>query len=314
MRILLWLLPGLLIAICNLGAYPLTLVDGRGAAFRLEKQPQRVISLAPSTTDIATAIGAFTQLCAITEHCQWPAAAASLFVQRLSVYPEPSLETIIAQQPDLILAAAITRPEVVKQLREWGLQVLVVDRFSLAGITADIRLVGQALGRESAAERVIADFNRVRAQIDAAVQAQQHSLPPRVLFALGAELDFCAGGGCYLNALIEAVGGQNVAAQVAQDWPKLSPESILAMDPQLLIIMADTITADAHHQTRENLQTHSVWRLLTAVKTHQVYLVDRQLFSVPGVQLQKALVVLFDRLHPNVDLVQFQTCESTSAE
>lgn len=280
--------------------YPITLVDGRGDATRVEARALRVVSIAPSTTGIVVELQGLEQLVGVSKHCQLPAEAGA--VLRVPVYPAPSTEILLSLKPDLILAADITSPQTVAQLRRVGLKVLVLNSKGLNGVLEDIRLVGQALDLTPAAERLITDFQAVRARLDTVLQTSDDP-PPRVLMALSPALDYCVGRGVYADALIAEAGGQNVAQGTGISWPKLSIEGVLAMRPEVIIIVSDTVSAAAQQQMLEHFQKHPIWKVLPAVRLGRVYLVHRELFSVPGPCLQEALQVLFAHLHP--ELAQF---------
>lgn len=278
--------------------FPVSLVDGRGATVIVQKQPLRVISLAPSTTEIALDIGGVERLVAVTEHCTLPSSLEGL--KRLPVYPQPSTEAILALKPDLVLAADITSRGNVEQLRRLNLKVIVLNSAGLDGIVRDIETMGIALGLENSAQAVVRSFQQGRQRVKQALQRQSPDEKPTVLFALGDSLEYFAGKGVFADSLIEEAGGRNVGATAGLPWPQLSAEAILQADPQVIFITGKALTGTAREEALAKFEKHPVWKGLQAVRNRRVYWLDSELFSVPGTRMKSALQVLFAHLYPDL--------------
>ena len=279
-------------------SYPLTLVDGRGDATRLNAKPERVVSIAPSATDIVVELQGWDRLVGVSEHCQLSEEAGT--VARLPIYPGPSAEKLLGLQPDLVLAADITSPQVVAQLRRLGLCVLVLNSAGLEGVVADIRLVGEALDLTESAQRIVARFQSIRKRVRTALRTLDDRQKPTVLMALSPALDYFVGRGVYADALITEAGGRNLGASVGLQWPKLSAESLIDLNPDVIFISQEEVSAAARRQLLVNLRADPNWQEMRAVKRGSVYLIESQLFSVPGTRLQWALPILFEYLHPEL--------------
>lgn len=290
--------------------YPMTLVDGRGDTITLDARPERVMSIAPSTTEIVVELQrlarlsqrnqsknlqSVARLVAVSDHCDLPAHAGD--IMRLPIYPAPSIEALMVLEPDLILAADITSLQVVAHLRRMGLTVIVLNSAGLDGVVEDIRLVGQALDLPVAAEMIITDFQAVRTRIRAALETADFP-KPRVLMALSPTLDYCVGQGVYADSLIQEAGGHNLGAITGVAWPKLSTEGVLAMDPDAIFILSDSASEANQRQVIANYNKHPAWKEIKAVQTGAVYLLASDHFSVPGPRLKEALPILFAHLYP----------------
>ncbi len=138
-------------------AFPVTITDDTGRAVAVDREPKRVVSLAPSNTEILFALGLGPSVVGVTDFCDYPAEAKD---KPKMGGIKPSLEKIVAAQPDLVLAIAETAgpPEIATKLEGLGIKVLVLGAKNIDGITADIQLVGKATGREAEAGKVVAQI------------------------------------------------------------------------------------------------------------------------------------------------------------
>ncbi|MEO0794397.1 MAG: efflux RND transporter periplasmic adaptor subunit [Verrucomicrobiota bacterium] len=278
----------------NQSDYPKTLTDGRGDATTLHSTPMRVISLAPSTTQWMHALGVEDRLVGVTEHCE--VGESSNAVARYAVYPNPSYELILAAAPDLIITADIADRRHVERLRELGLDVLVCNHDGYDGILRDANTLSDALGSTDLAQEVVGSLTADREAVQASVENRDRV--PRILYALSPRLDFAAGPNSYADSLITLAGAENVAGDAQGLWPKLSRESVIEADPDVIVVThsmeagAELARADVIAQ----LQSDPIWRELSAVKNDQIAVVDSQLLNVPGPQTGQALRHLHDAI------------------
>lgn len=146
--------------------WPRHITDARGTTTTLEHSPQRIISLAPSATQILRSIGGDAALVAIPREGSDPSEAESLV--RLSVYPAPSPESVLSLRPDLLVGADITSPAVADRLRALGLPVIILSGNDYTGIVADIVRTGAATGFEATAtilaDALVAQRNQIEAK------------------------------------------------------------------------------------------------------------------------------------------------------
>lgn len=220
-------------------AWPRNIVDGRGDLTQLPRPPQRIFSLAPNATQILRAIGADAMLVAIALEGSDPAEAPEL--TKLSVYPAPSAEAVLALQPDIIIGADITSTRVASRLRGLGLKVIILNSTGYDGILEDIRRAGSATGTGDVAQIVVEALQSVRTRVEKsrAAASTQHPAPSALLF-LGGALEYAAGGDSYTGDLLQIAGAHNLAETLPQAWPLLSTEFILKANPQVLIFSLPT--------------------------------------------------------------------------
>ncbi|MGE9296839.1 MAG: efflux RND transporter periplasmic adaptor subunit [Puniceicoccales bacterium] len=277
------------------GKFPKKLTDGRGATVRIDARPERIISLAPSTTQWLVELGAAGRLIGVTEHCVLPEGMDE--VTRYAVYPAPSFEAIVGADADLIVTADIAGGKDVARLRELGQTVLVLNNDRYDGIVRDGETLGAAIGAEQRAAEISAKLRAEKESIEASTSDDDNS--PTVLLALSPTLDYVAGPGSYADNLLQLAGGENIAADASSMWPKLSPEAIIGADPDVIIVthsLADGADA-ARAEVLASFNAHPVWRKLTAVREGRVGVVDSQLMNVPGPKVGAALQALSGELH-----------------
>jgi len=192
---------------------------------------RRVVSLAPSVTEIVYALGAGDRLIGVCGQCDHPAAARAL--PRVGGYLAPSVEAVLAGQPDLVIAVPSPgNREAVRSIERAGLRVLVVGDRRLADVWAAIRDVAAALGLEDEGRRLEA---QVRAGLDA-VQARVAGRPVRrVLVIVDRNPLMAVGGGTLQDELVTLAGGTNVAADAGTVWPKITLELVVERAPEVII-------------------------------------------------------------------------------
>jgi iron complex transport system substrate-binding protein len=248
--------------------------------------PRRVVSLAPSTTEILFALGAGDLLVGVDQYSDFPPEAKR--VPQVGNDLSPSIERILGLRPDVVLmsSSANTR-ELMDELGRLGVRVVGTRAEMLEEVFGDIATVGRALGRTAAADVLV---GRLRARV-AAVQARVAALPkPRTLVVVWPEPLSVAGGHSFVDDAITAAGGVNVAADAPVPYPQYSVERLLARAPEVVIVGA--------HDGGPTTTVIDGYRSLPAVKAHRVHRVDGALLFRPGPRLIDGIEALAKLLHP----------------
>lgn len=270
------------------------LIDGLGREVHLDAPAQRVISLAPSNTELLFAVGAGEQTVGRDAYSDYPAEAATV-TDIGDTYSGLNSEVIVGLEPDLVLAAEITPTEQVQELEDLGLTVYwLANPTTLDGLYENIAIIGQLTGNEEAASAVVADLRARAAAVAAALEGIEER--PTVFY----ELDgfdpanpWTAGDGTFIDLLIEAAGGVNIGAVMDVQYGQLSVEELLLQDPDV-IILGDA----AFGVTPELVAERAGWGELSAVQNGQVFPFDDNLASRPGPRLIEGLEILAQLLHP----------------
>ena len=278
-------------------AFPVTVTDARGRDITLEAAPERIVSLAPSNTEIVCALGACDLLVGVTDFDDYPAEVAD--VQDVVIAAQVDVELVVEAEPDLILAAGneLTPTAVIEQLDDLGLPVLVLYPETLDEVMDDIRTVGRVLGREPEAATLTEDMEGRVADVVAAVEgADAPTTLYEVFYSEGTT--YTAGEGSFLASLIELAGGEPVTGD-AQGV--LAAEQLVAADPELILLgtasydpsLAESDAALAAVAGRAG------WSDLAAVRNGAVvpYL-DDIVTTRPGPRIVDGLEALARAIHP----------------
>jgi iron complex transport system substrate-binding protein len=274
---------------------PVTVTDSLGREVTLAAPPVRVISLAPSNTEIIFALNAGELLVGRDELSDYPPAALDVFSIG-SLYPSVNAEAVVALAPDLVLAAGITNPDDVRALADLGLTVYAT-RFNSTfdEIYIDIQDVGALLGRASEAAALVADM-RTRVEAVTTVTASITDRP--VVFyevdATEPSSPWTAGPGTFIDQLLTLAGGRNAAASSPDQYVQFSLEQLVAEDPGVIVLGSATYGG----QTPEMVAARPGWGDIAAVKNGAVYAFDDNLVSRPGPRVVEGLETLARLIHP----------------
>jgi iron complex transport system substrate-binding protein len=248
--------------------------------------PRRVVSLAPSSTEIVYALGAGDRLVGVCGQCDHPPEVVR--VPRVGGYLVPSVEATIAARPDVVLAVPSPgNRDAVLAIERGGVHVLIVRDRTLADLWEGMRAIAAALGVPDAGERLVAD---VSGRLDA-IRARMRPLPRRrVLMVVGHRPLVAVGEGTLQDELIALAGGENVAAG-AGVWPQISLEVVVARAPEV-IVDAAMGTEGGAADLFAGLVT------VPAVRAGRVVaLADDRLFRA-GPRLPEAAAALAAAIHP----------------
>ncbi|MEY4527806.1 MAG: hypothetical protein RL768_1525 [Nitrospirota bacterium] len=264
-------------------------VDDAGRRVYLAKAPSRIISLAPSVTEMLFAIGAGTQVVGVTQFCDFPAEAK----QKTKVgYTNPNLESLVALDPDLIVAPQeFLKPDLIGKLEQLKIPVFILADRTVEDVFAHIQTLGRMLDRSTEATALGMDLRQHIARIKARTQS---AVPVRVLYVLNSEPLITVGPGSFIDQLIGLAGGVNVAAKSVTAYPRLSMEVVLQENPDILIFP----TGEAEGISESEQQAWRKWSTLAAVKQNNLRQIPADLLNRPGPRIGKALELLADLLHP----------------
>ncbi len=279
------------------GAFPVTVTDALGNELTLDAAPERIVSLAPSNTEIVCAVGECDRLVGVTDFDDYPPEVAG--VDEVVVAAQVDVELVVEAEPDLVLAAGneLTPTAVIEQLEALGLPVLVLYPETLDEVMGDIGLVGRALGREAEAATVVEEMEERIADVVAAVEGAE---APATLYEVfhSEGTTYTAGEGSFLASLIQLAGGDPVTGD-AQGT--LGPEQLVAADPELILL--GTASYDPSLADREAalaaVAGRAGWSDLAAVRDGAVvpYL-DDIVTTRPGPRIVEGLEALARAIHP----------------
>jgi iron complex transport system substrate-binding protein len=263
--------------------------DATGREVALPAPPRRIVSLVPSVSELIFALGGDERLVGVTDFCDFPPAARGKV--RVGGMIAPSLETIVALRPDVVVATtAGNREETFTQLRDLGIPVYVVRAARLADMRDLVRRLGELTGRQPSVEPLLA---RLDAQTEAVVRRVADRPRPRVLYVVWPEPLIVPAREALVTELIALAGGESVTRQEPGDYPRVSVEAVVARAPQVILL--------ARHGAGSAPVARDTWDRLTAlpaVRRGRVHAVDGDLVHRYGPRIVEGLEQLARAIHP----------------
>ncbi|WP_447962335.1 ABC transporter substrate-binding protein [Nitrospira sp. Ecomares 2.1] len=270
---------------------PRTFVDDLGRKLYLANPPKRIVSLAPSVTEILFAIGLNEEIVGVTEFCDFPPEALA---KPKVGYATPNLETILGLQPQLVLAPrSFLRADLITKLEQLKIPIFILEAHTVEDILAHIQLLGRMVGHS---EEANAQAALMRKQL-ASLSSRLVDLPrPTLLYILNSSPLITVGPGSFIHRLIELAGGRNAAEHAVAPYPRLTMEEVLRQNPDILLFPVGR--QEGISQVEQD--SWKRWTTLAAVQHGKLFQVDSDLLNRPGPRILEGLKYLVKILHPEV--------------
>jgi iron complex transport system substrate-binding protein len=244
-------------------------VDDEGSSIRLAAPAQRIISLAPSLTELIYAAGAGEKLVGVVEYSDFPDAARTLPV--IGRFDMLDMERILALQPDLVVAWQTGNPRAsVARLRELGLTVYIAEPKSLESIPSHVERLGILAGTQVIAKSAASDF---RLKLESLATQYRSKTPVRTFYQVWDRPLITAGGNELIDDIINLCGGENIFADINLVAPKVSQEAVLVRNPTAIIASGMDI------ERPEWLDDWRRWPSLSAVANNNLFFVPPDLLQ-----------------------------------
>lgn len=260
--------------------------------------PSRIVSLAPSITDLLFDLGVGNRVVGVTDWCVLPPGCAER--SRIGGHVDPNLEAVVALQPDLVVVEA-ANVEVVAGLRALGIPICVVEHRQVKGILDSVTLAGEACGVPERAADLRA---RLGARLAAVVARRPDGPRPRAMIVVGRDVTagrlsdlYLAGDGTFLGEMLTLAGGENVVTGDGVSYPMISLEGLFSLAPEVVVDLAPECADDP----RQRAALAAAWRRHTevpAVRDDRVYVLVDPALLVPGPRFVDTLEWLASVLNP----------------
>ena len=274
--------------------FPMTITDDLDREVTLPALSRRIVSLAPSNTEILFAVGAGEVVVGVTKYCDYPAEAQER--EQIGGFSAKtiSVETIVSLEPDLVLAYGNRQQTVIEALEQVGIQVIVLAPRSFDDVYTNIQLAGRITGHEETAIQVVDDMKARIAAVADKVSAIPESERLTVFWETFDEPLMTAGPSTFTGQMIELAGGANVFADLAEDYPQISAEEVIARDPAVIL------GSDSHGDklTAEQVAARPGWDQVAAVQNGRIHLIDGNVVSRAGPRLADAVEAIAQALYP----------------
>ncbi len=265
--------------------------DEIGRQVAIPRYPRRVISLAPSVTEMLFALGVEERIVGVTSYCDYPPAARGK--ERVGDVLNPSLERILALQPDLVILSTATQLErFAQRLEAAGIPLYVVDVERVEDVFRSLENVGAIMGCRTEAERVV---RALRARLER-VRARVRGRPrPRVLLVVQRDPLIVPGRGAFMTDLVQEAGGQSITADAEREWTPYSLETVVARAPDVIILPSrEPVTRRLTNVRWPELEATPAFR------QGRVYAIHNDVLMRPGPRLIDGVEALARVLHPEV--------------
>lgn len=276
---------------------PMAFVDDMGRTITLDAYPERIVSTSPSLTEMLFAVGAGDKLVGRDDFSVYPEEVADVpsFGSLFSDFPA---EAILAMQPDLVVAAQIISEEQVQALEDLGLTVYwQANPTSFEDLYKNINDLAGLVGKSDNASALVSDLEARVSAVQATVADAETT--PVVFYELDAtdpNNPWTAGGGTFIDLIINMAGGANAGAALEGDYAQMSVEALIEQDPTY-IILGDS---DFGGVTPEMVAARGGWDVMSAVANGEVHIFDSNLLSVPGPRLVDGLEQVARIIHPEL--------------
>jgi iron complex transport system substrate-binding protein len=289
-----WLLVALLTVVLVLAACTTPVetptqyvVDDLGRLVAINGTPQRIISLAPSNTEILFALGLGDRVVGVTAYCDYPPEAQDK--EKVGDYYGPDIEKIIALQPDLILATDFHRFDLIPALEQQGFAVFAVAPQTLEDVLESIQKIGEITGKDAEASQLVSGMRTKIEEIEG--QTKELQQKPRVLYMTWHDPMWTVGGSTWIDDLINIAGGVNIFSQNFEGGAMVQIEWVVLLNPE--IIITSEWSYDWALNATELASTN-------ASQTGRIYTFDDDLAQRPGPRLLEGLDWFAYLIHPEI--------------
>ncbi|WP_292370537.1 cobalamin-binding protein [Methanoregula sp. UBA64] len=279
--------PALAAPPANTTAPARTVTDDYGTTVTITGTPERIVSLAPTNTEILFALGLGDKVVGVTDYCNYPPEA--LTKPKIGGFSTVSVEKVAAQHPDLVVASEGNGAELVDHLRKLNMTVMVTNPKNVSGILQDITLVGEAAGAgDNASARVASLTARIRATEANASALGAH---PKVAHIIWNDPIYASGSGTFQDELISMAGGTNAFAGKT-GYATIGTEEFIAANPDILIVNSGTGMGGSEDSVAQYFGNETRFAGISAIKNHRVYVIDSDTVDRAGPRVVDALEII----------------------
>lgn len=271
-------------------SYPVTVTDNAGNAVTIDKEPQKIVSLSPATTEILFALDQGDKVVGRTKYCDYPEAA--LAVADVGSFNSPTLEKIIELAPDLVVASDFISDEIKQQLEATGARVITFNAANIDGVLANIVQAGEVTNANDAAKEIVEKMTADRKAL--IEKAQTVKTQKSVFFDIGKF--YSAGPGSTLDSMLTDLNAVNIAADGIEQWPQLSTEEIIADNPDVYISL---------YTKPEEIKATAGFDKINAIINDQLvyfeYLTpESDMIQRPGPRIIEGMALIAESIYPEI--------------
>ncbi|KXG78923.1 ABC transporter substrate-binding protein [Thermotalea metallivorans] len=276
--------------------YPLEFTDGAGNVVVIAKKPERIISLAPSHTEILYGLGLGDKIVGVTQYCDYPKEA--LDKPKVGDSFTVNVERLLELQPDMVIQYWGMDDSLKKQLEEAGIVLLTFAPQSIEQVKNAIMQIGVATDAEEGARRLVDGMEQKEKEIAEKIDGLPKDQPkPKVFYEIEySSALWTAGKGSFIDELIRLSGGENIASDAAGAYAQYSMEALIEKDPEIYI----TNTFNMNLAGAMDIQKRPGFQNITAVRNNRIEILDGNILSRPSQRVVEALELMAKAIHPEL--------------
>ncbi|WP_456279381.1 ABC transporter substrate-binding protein [Bacillus sp. AK128] len=276
-------------------SFPVTITDAVENEITIEKQPEKIVSLIPSNTEIVYALGMGDAVVGVSDFDNYPEEVTAK--EKIGGM-EFNVEKVISLQPDLVLAhgsSAFSSESGLEQLRSAGITVVVVpDATSFETTYGTINMIGQITGTTDKAEEIVEGMKSKLAEIKEKASAITEKATVWVEVS-GAPEIYTTGTGTFMHEMLVAINANNAAGD-QEGWVMLTEEEIVALNPDVVVTTYGSYDPNA----TANVLAREAWSEVPAIQNERVHDIHSDLVSRPGPRLIEGVEELAKAVYPEV--------------
>ena len=275
---------------------PIEIIDQLGRTVIIKDIPQKIISLAPSNTEIIYALGLDERLLAVTDYCDYPPEAEEK--PSIGGFSTPNMEKIVALDPDLVLmSGTLLTGDFLSKLENYGLTVVALVPRTFSDILDGIALIGTATGETAKAESLLTGMRERINAITAKTNGLTENERPSVFYLIWHDPLMTSGGDTFINEMVEIAGGKNIFKEVS-GAPTVELEVVITRNPQVMI--AGTGMGSGEELTLQFLESEARLKDTDAVKNGRIYGIHIDLTGRTSPRIVDGLELFARAIHPEL--------------
>ncbi|UCG01719.1 MAG: ABC transporter substrate-binding protein, partial [Candidatus Heimdallarchaeota archaeon] len=270
-------------------SYPLSIIDGYDRNVTFTKEPQSIISIAPSATEVIYAVGAGDKVIATDPYSNYPSETADL--PKIANFPTLDIEAILTYNPDVVFGAGITNQDDIDLLEDQGLTIFILAPFDINDVLEDIEIVGLITNHESESNLLKSSLQE---RIDSIIQnVTSLTFKPKIYIEFSSDpFLYTFGEGTYGHDLVELAGGINIAENATGLYPQINNEFVITQNPDIILYTKGPWTTTNATTIGERIG----WNTINAVKNGHIYPINEDWISRGGPRIIDGLEEIYSKV------------------
>ena len=268
--------------------------DSRGKEIILGQKPQRIISLAPSNTEILFALGLDEEIVGITDYCNYPPEKVAQ-KEKIGGFATPNFEEIVSLNPNVVFATSGVQIQAVERLEELGVEIYVLEAETIENLLAEIKNIGKLTGKSQQAQELTDAFEKRIKAVKEKISNLPSDQKPKVFLEIWPDPLWTAPTKTLIYQVIELAGGRH-AVTIEGDWNQVTtvnPESVIDANPDVILLAFEGSNPASVYQL-------AGWSAVSAIINRKVFQIDPDIISRPGPRIIDALEQIAKILHPDL--------------